>query len=260
MSQNEKDSSNLGDGTYPVHLRRESSMLRNEALATQCLKELVHFQRGKPCDERFGLELLRRATLEGDPDAWEWVQHCFKDVARGWLHRHPSREKAMNLESEENYIALAFGRFWQATAFNKKIEFRTIAAAMQYLRASLNGAIIDTLRTYNRPNEVSLPGTRETVEPSTEDLDESYEVLRILQSHLHDPRERRLVSLLYYYGLKPREIVRFCPQEWNDVREIYCLRRKIMDRLLCRADQLCWQLGVSRNCRNDENEDGKVNL
>jgi hypothetical protein len=103
MNQSADDSSNLGDGTNSASLKRETSMLRNEALANQCLKELGHYQRGEPCDERYGLELFRRATLECDPEAWEWVQHCFRDLARGWLRRHPSREKAMNLESEENY-------------------------------------------------------------------------------------------------------------------------------------------------------------
>jgi hypothetical protein len=160
----------------------------------------------------------------------------------------------MNLESEENYIALTFGRFWKATTLNKKIEFRTLAAALQYLRVNLNGAIIDTLRTYTRPKEVSLPEMGETVGPYMEDQDTSIEVWRILQSLLPDSRERRLASLLYNCGLKPREIVRFCPLEWNNVQEIYCLRRKIMDRLLRRADQP----GVSRNCRKVGKVDSKA--
>ena len=55
-------------------------------------------------------------------------------------------------------------------------------------------------------------------------------------------REQRLAYLLYHCGLKPREIVRFCPQEWSDIQEIYHLRRNLMERLLRNADQLRWRL------------------
>ena len=58
------------------------------------------------------------------------------------------------------------------------------------------------------------------------------------QDMLPNERERRLAYLLYHCGLKPREIVRFCPQVWSDVQEIYRLRRNIMERLLRNADHL----------------------
>jgi len=75
-----------------------------------------------------------------------------------------------------------------------------------------------------------------------EDQTDSNEIWEILQTLLPNAREQRLASLLYHCGLKPREIVRFCPQEWNDVQEIYRLRRIILERLLRHADQLRWRL------------------
>jgi len=55
---------------------------------------------------------------------------------------------------------------------------------------------------------------------------------------LDEHREKRLAYLLYNCGLKPREIVRFYPQEWSDVQEIYGLRRAIVEHLLDNANQL----------------------
>jgi hypothetical protein len=158
-----------------------------------------------------------------------------------WLRGHPSRETACRLESEENYVAQAFERFWQATTLTQAVEFNTLAAALQYLRASLNGAILDTLRVYARSREVSLPEPGEAGEPYAEDAFEDSEVWEILQTMLPDKREQRLGYLLFHCGLKPREIFRFCPQEWNDVQEIYRLRRCIMERLLRNGDQLRWR-------------------
>src|SRR5436309_4452806 len=197
-------------------------------LAAQCLRELGNYRRGEPCTDTYVLELLRRATIQDKQEAWTWVQHCFGGMVRGWLRRHPQREVACRLESEENYVAQTFERFWQASAFNQQVEFSTLAAALQYLRASLNGVILDMLRAYARPGE---PG-----EPQVEDQAASLELWEIIQRVLPSKREQRLAYLLYHCNLKPREIVRFCQKEWPDVQEIYCLRRTILERLLRQTD------------------------
>ena len=75
-----------------------------------------------------------------------------------------------------------------------------------------------------------------------EDQIDSSEVWEILQTVLPNRREQQLAYLLYHCGLKPREIVHFCPQEWSDIRGIYHLRRNILKRILRNADQLCWRL------------------
>jgi hypothetical protein len=219
-----------------------SSMLNNAALAEQCLLQLYAYRRGEPCDESYGLELFRRATVEGDAEAWACVQRCFSDTVLAWLRRHPSRATACCLESEANYVALAFERFWQAITLSQQVAFRTLAAALRYLRASLHGAILDTLRANSRLKEVALPEPGEPGEPFLEEQAEASELWDVLQGMLPSRRERQLAYLLYHCGLKPRQIVRFCPQEWHDVQEIYHLRRSILERLMRNADQLRWRL------------------
>ncbi len=214
-----------------------------QVLAARCLREIEHYRQGEPWTDEYGLELLRRAIVQGDQEAWAWVQHCFSGLVHGWLRRHPRREVACHLESDDNYVAQAFERFWQATTLTQRVEFRSLAAALQYLRASLNGAILDTFRAYTRPGEVSLPEPGEAWEPNREDVTDSSEVWEALQTMLTNRREQRLAYLLFYCGFKSREIVRFCPQEFSDVHEIYRMRRSIMERLLRNADQLRWRLG-----------------
>jgi hypothetical protein len=126
-------------------------------LAAHCMRELNKYRRGEPCTDTYGIELLRRATVQGDQEAWAWVQHCFGGVVLNWLRRHPKRAYPCRLESEEHYVALAFERFWQSTTSYQRVEFNTLAVALRYLRASLHGAILDTLRAYARPREISLP-------------------------------------------------------------------------------------------------------
>ena len=220
-------------------LYREMSL---PVLAAQCLQEIENYRRGEPYTESYGVELFRRATVEDDEQAWFWVQHCFGGLVRAWLRRHPNRVAACRLESEETYVAQTFERFWLATAVNQRLAFTRLTAALEYLRASLHGVIVDTLRVYARSRDISLPEPGEPGEPQVEESPESSDVWEVLQGILSNPREQRLAYLLFYCGLKPREIVRWCPQEWSSAGEIYALRRTILERLLRNADHLRWWL------------------
>jgi len=234
----------LSEQLSPTALKREATCnaLGVSQLAAQCLKEIDNYRRGEPFTDAYGVELLRRATVQGDQEAWASMQHCFTGLALGWLRHHPYKEAACRLESEENYVDQAFERFWQATTLTRKVEFITLAAALRYLRLCLNAAILDTLRSYARIREVSLPEPGEPGEPYIEEVSSNSEVWEILQTMLPDKREQRLAYLLFHCGLKAREIVRFLPQEWSDVHEIYRLRRSITERLLRNRDQLRWRL------------------
>jgi integrase len=200
------------------------------ALSERCMSEISHYRRGGVNDHRHCLELLRRATVQRDKYAWECLQQQLKEIVLGWMRQHPKREAACRLDSEENYVTQAFERFWHATLQHQNLEFTTFATALLYLRTNLNGAVLDTLRTYSRLREMALPEPDFPGEPVVEDSMDSDEVWEILQKILSDVRERRLAYLLFHCGLKPREIVSFCPREFDDVHEIYRLRRNIMER------------------------------
>src|SRR5260370_8549791 len=80
------------------------------ALAEQCRREIQAYRRGEPSNEAYGLELLYRAIVQGDQDAWAGIQQCLSEQVRGWLYGHPRREPALRREAEEAYGALAFDR------------------------------------------------------------------------------------------------------------------------------------------------------
>jgi DNA-directed RNA polymerase specialized sigma24 family protein len=210
-------------------------------LAERCMNEISNYCRGVTSNDQYGVELFRRATVDGEDDAWGYLQQCFGEMMRGWLRRHPSREAACRLDSEENYVAQAFERFWRATV-RQRLEFSTLASALRYLHTCLNGAVMDMLRAYSRAKEAPLPEPGDAEEPFVEDSPDCGELWELLQRMLPNAREQRLAYLLFHCGLKPREILHYCPQEFSDVRDIYRMRRNIMERLLRSADYLRWQL------------------
>jgi hypothetical protein len=171
------------------------------------------------------LELLRRASTQGDLQAWATFQQCLEETVLIWLHEHPASEAACRLHGARHFVAQAFEQFWHFVV-QEQVTCETLSEVLLYLRASLNGAILDALRVSSGPGGVS------SSRPDVEEHLDSNEVWNMLQALLSSERERRLAYLLYHCGLEPAEIVRGLPQEWGNVLEVIRLRRIIFMRLM----------------------------
>jgi hypothetical protein len=216
------------------------SEMNLQVLASHCMREFNNYLQGEPYSNGYVAELLLRATVHGDQEARLWVRHCFEEVVFNWLRLHPRLVAGCHPESVDNLVIQAFERFWLATKTTSthRMECSTFASAMQYLSTSIVAVILDTLRRYSWPGEISLLDAGESVELCGEVETYGSEVWRIVKTLLPNPREQRLAYLLFHCGLKPEEIVRFCPQEFNDIRVIHRLRNAIIERLLRNAHLL----------------------
>jgi hypothetical protein len=179
------------------------------------------------------LELLRRTSTYGDLDAWTAFQHSLEETVLTWLHKHPGSKAACHVQSEQYFVAQAFERLWQAT-IRGQVTCESLSEVLMFLRASLNGAILETLRVF------SQPGVDSKLWLVGQDRLEGSAIWNRLLSQLPNLREQRLAYLLYHCGLEPAEIVRYCPQEWSDVQKVICLRRTIfmqfMKGLICEGE------------------------
>ncbi len=209
-------------------------------LSDRCASEISKYSHKEAYDDRYCLEIFHRALIQHDADAWEVVQRRFGPTVASWVRRHPNREAAYRHESEENYVAISFARLWVASVNNPRLEFTSLAAALRFLHTCLNTAILDTFRTYARPNSIPLPEPGFPEEPMSEDPDDGNEFWEAIMSMLPNGREQRLAYLLIQCGLKPREILRRCPKEFSSEQEIYRLTRNVMERLIRNKERLRW--------------------
>ncbi|WP_376797608.1 hypothetical protein [Thermogemmatispora sp.] len=223
------------------------SELSLTVLASYCTLELQRSRRPNSGDEGYCLELFRRAVEQQTDQAWTLLQQCLSETVHLWLRTHPSMSQALQHDSEENYVALTFSRFWQAVQ-DRPPEFPNLKAVLSYLHATLHGVIIDVLRSYQRRPEIALPQPETWLPPqdekgsdSEEDENQTWESIQSLLPH---ERERRLAYLLYYCGLKPREIVVRCADEFSDIKEIYRLNHNLIDRLRRNRERLRWLLRI----------------
>lgn len=213
-------------------------------LARRCSQEMGKFRRKEHCDDTYCLEIFRRALVDHNQSAWDALYTNFSESVRLWLRRHQHREAALRHESEQSYIDDTFKRFWQ-WASNQELHFSSLAGALSALHLCLNSAVMDTLRAYSRPKEEPLPevGSLNDLHLLIEDSYLEQELWDAIVSVLQNVREQRVVYLLYHCGLKPREIMQRCPDEFESEQEIYRLTRNALDRLKRNAAKLRWKLG-----------------
>ena len=177
--------------------------------------------------QSFAYNKFMRAR-HGDQYAQDWFQGHFRGVLLDRLNRHPGREAACHLYSQEYYVDRTFHLAWDSSRDRPQTEFDTLTAVIQFLLAHLNGLIIDALRTLKMSDESYLPCPAVTQEMRREDRSEAQELWKNMQEILSNERERRLAYLLFHCSLKPVDIMRTFPQEFNDVREISHLRSTIL--------------------------------
>jgi len=225
-----------------INIDEAVSQMKLTVLADLSTNELQRHRGKKPFDDRYCLEILRRALVEQSDEAWFALQQCFSQTIRGWIRSHYHHDVALLRDSEENYMAQTFTRFWYVVR-DQHLKFTTLYAALSYLRATLNGVIMDTLRSHLRSREVPFPESGCSQEPTAEESIDVRSIWNSLQSLLPEERERRLAYLLYYCGLKPRDIVIHCSREFDDVKEIYRLNHNIVERLRRNRDRLRHVLG-----------------
>jgi hypothetical protein len=171
------------------------------------------------------LELLRRASTYGNLQVWQAFQQSLEETVLAWFHEHPYCEAACRVYCERHFVSQAFERLRQVVV-QKQITGEMLSDVLVYLRASLNGTILESLRATSFPR--TLPNS------STEEADrlEVSAIWERLQGLILDQRELRLAYLLYHCGLEPAEIVRSYPQEWGDVQEVVRLRKSLLTRLM----------------------------
>jgi hypothetical protein len=219
----------------PISKHEALDQITLTTLADLCIDEIARYRSNELANDRYCLELLRRAVVEQTDQAWSLFQQCMSGTIRAWMQSHPNHE--VHRDSEEKLMARTFSHFWYAV-HDQHVEFTTLPVLMCYLRATLNGILIDTRRSHWRlQREASLPGSACSEQLAAEEPVDAQKIWKVMESLLSDARERRIAYLLYFCGLKPMEIVIRCPKEFDDVKEIYHLRCTIVEKLRQNGDR-----------------------
>jgi DNA-directed RNA polymerase specialized sigma24 family protein len=191
---------------------------------------LRRYQAGAATENGPAFELLRRAVVAREDDAWDALQQLFGSCVRGWCRQAGARD-----EDVDERVQTAWIRFWLAYSPDKLAAAETLGQVLRYLKLCARSAVLDAAR--RQQESVALEGAAMVAAPLTPDAGPALDAIeraafrRLLERHLRDERERVLLRLTYGVGLRPAEIQACRPDLFPTVREVYRVTRNVLDRL-----------------------------
>jgi hypothetical protein len=197
--------------------------------------ESNHTGRGNAAEDAAGLELFRRAIADGDEAAWRDVVDMYRGLLLAQAGHHVVR--GLVLEDDGFCVDRAFQRFWGASRAGRIRRFDDLGAILKYLKMCLGSVMLDEARTRRRQAWTSFDDLAHEAHVSTDPSGEIMgrlargELWAAVGRELADPKEHLVARLSFVAGLSPREIRARHPDQFEDVFEVYRIKRNMIDRL-----------------------------
>lgn len=206
-------------------------------LARCCTEETNKFLRQNASNDRYCLELFRRAIVRRDDDAWACLYQQYAPLVLTWVNQHQSVSSLLGQDGGAPLVNAAFAKFAQALTPAKMENFESLAAILKYLKMCVHSVIADEIRSRQaRQYEETLDAIEQ--EPSTEDPAEDVisgmsiqSLWQIIQEELNGEDERLLIYLAYVQGMKPAEICAQQRRYFPSVEDVYRIKRNVLERL-----------------------------
>ncbi len=204
------------------------------ALLGRCQEESARFQRQEASDDRFCLELMRRAICDRDELAWAAVLAQYDPLVRAWLRQHPARQPAG--ESDDFWANRVFERLWQHLGPAEFPTFPHLGALLRYLKTCVHGVLIDAARaqqTRLRAADRDRATPSIAVEEAARVVEElSGEALwAAIVAELKPGAELAVARCCFVEGLMPREVRARHPELFATVGDVHRIKRNVIERL-----------------------------
>src|SRR5712691_1394008 len=89
-------------------------MLSINDLARCCSEETNKFLKQSVSNDRFCLELFRRAIVNRDDDAWACIYQQYSPLVLTWVNQHPTATPLLSQDGSASLVNAAFAKFAQA--------------------------------------------------------------------------------------------------------------------------------------------------
>jgi hypothetical protein len=207
------------------------------ALARCCSEETARFLRQNSSDDRYCLELFRRALIGRDDEAWACLYQQYAPLVVTWIHQHQSAAPLLAQDGGQALVNMVFAKFSQALTPAKMQQFDSLAAVLKYLKMCVHSVVSDEVRAHQLQQ---LEEALEAVEHELATVDPAEDVVshisaqalwQVIQEELRSEEERLLIYLAYVQGMKPGEICQRWSQLFPTVSDVYRVKRNMLDRL-----------------------------
>jgi len=214
----------------------EPSHLSLAVLAQEAYRESRSLLHSRLTENRYAWELFRRAIVEQDEQAWQYILTLYNHLVISWIHQCApalllSREDAQSLANE------TFARFARSCGAQKFTSIASLPALMAYLKLCVRSTVLDELRRQQVRNMYELKIDEVVAEPRIEDPAEGVverldaEGLWHLLASLTRRDECIILHCVYVQGLTPRDIQQRYADLFPSIEDVYRVKRNVLDRL-----------------------------
>lgn len=231
FSRQDPEKRGVGDSAQPPE------QLAVGDLARCCAEETTKFLKQSTSNDRFCLELFRRAIIRRDEAAWQHIYQQYAPLVLTWVTQHQSAVQLLGQEGGASLVNAAFAKFSQALTPAKIGNFDSLASVLKYLKMCVHSVVADEVRARQaRQYEETL----EMVEHEPSGSDPADDVVAqlsaqrlwtIIQEELNGEDERVLLYLAYVQGMKPGEICAQYRHLFPTVDDVYRIKRNVLERL-----------------------------
>ncbi len=215
----------------------QAELLSINELARCCSEETTKFLKQSASNDRFCLELFRRAIVNRDDGAWTSIYQQYAPLVLTWVTQHQSATPLLGQDGSGPLVNAAFAKFSQALTPVKIGNFDSLAAILKYLKMCVHSVVADEVRARQaRQYEETL----ETIEQEPASDDPADDVVssisaqglwQVIQEELNGEDERVLLYLAYVQGMKPSEISSMHRRLFPTVDDVYRIKRNVLERL-----------------------------
>src|SRR2546430_3521905 len=206
-------------------------------LARCCSEETSKFLKQSASNDRFCLELFRRAIVNRDDDAWACIYQQYAPLVLTWITQHQSATPLLGQDGSAPLVNAAFAKLSQALTPAKMENFDSLAALLKYLKMCVHSVVADEVRARQaRQYEETLESIEH--EPAADDpADDVVSTIaaqglwQVIQEELNGEDERMLIYLAYVQGMKPSEISSQHNRLFPSVEDVYRIKRNVLERL-----------------------------
>lgn len=207
-----------------------------EALAQRCEHETYLYFKRKEHDTRYCFELFRRALEEKSEEAWKCIINQYEAMVTGWVTQQYSFTDSS--ANAEDFVSEAFSRISRTITADKFGKFTDLGSLLRYLKLCVHSVIVDFTRATDYANLSAWEETSET-ERSEDPLPEERAVDQsdrrmlwsLLDTRLHDEKERLVIQGSFVFDLKPQEILDQFRGKFSDIDEVYRVKQNVIVRL-----------------------------
>jgi RNA polymerase sigma factor (sigma-70 family) len=215
----------------------QPELLSVNDLARCCTEETNKFLKQSASNDRFCLELFRRAIVRRDEDAWTCIYQQYAPLVLTWITQHQSAAPLLGQDGGAPLVNAAFAKFSQALTPAKMENFDSLAAVLKYLKMCVHSVVADEIRSrQSRQYEETLESIEQ--EPAADDPADdvvasisAQGLWQIIQEELNGEDERVLIYLAYVQGMKPSEISYRHRRLFPSVDDVYRIKRNVLERL-----------------------------